>query len=452
MATLPAAGYIAGPRTKGEQKTALEDVRNVIAQLPGGDAEPTLTIAAGVVTATKGIHSIDTESAAATDDLTNILQTNLPDGSLLYVRCVSASRVVVLKHAAGGTGQLSLKGGADVSLNDTKKWVLLKRSGALWEEISLGDLVLSILTTKGDGYRRTASAVVRMAVGADGHVEEADSTQATGTKWAMPAPSGHGQLQYVSGTQIKFAPRNGTRIPVKTGGVWRTRDIGSGIVSANPTAAANVVNGVASQVLAANTTYLVTVFDNAGTLTFDFLTTLTHAVDATTGVEIKSGDDTRTVVGLIRTNATPNFVDSATQRFVRSWFNRPAAALRNSLTADRTTTSTTFVEIHTEIRVEAVLFADDVLWFALSGSAAHPNFGAVGIGVDGTTKECAVAVNSGTSPASVAVSGEKSGLADGHHYVTALGRSNNAGNTLTLHGVDAVSLAEQVRLHAVIRS
>ncbi|MEW6263390.1 MAG: phage tail protein [Thermodesulfobacteriota bacterium] len=136
MTTFPAANYMTdSARTEGEFKTGLESILAGIKELLGGAAESTLTIASGSVTPTAAVHSVDTEGAVASDDLTNISQTNHPDGRLLLIRCVSASRAVVLKHSAGGIGQLSLIGGADLTLNNVGYWIMLKRTGNLWEEI-----------------------------------------------------------------------------------------------------------------------------------------------------------------------------------------------------------------------------------------------------------------------------------------------------------------------------
>jgi hypothetical protein len=136
MTTLPASGYLSDAnRTVGEQKQALEDLRNVIAELPGGAAESTLTIASGSVTPTGGVHAIDTEGAASIDDLTNIDFTNVPDGRLLLIHAADAARTVNVKHQAGGTGQVKLTDAADFPLDDVDKWLLLKRSGTLAEEV-----------------------------------------------------------------------------------------------------------------------------------------------------------------------------------------------------------------------------------------------------------------------------------------------------------------------------
>ena len=116
-------------------KTALEDQRDFVSEDVGGAAESELTIATGSVTPTLGIHSIDTEADAASDDLTNIVTTNLPDGRLLLIHANNGARDVVVKHNAGGAGQIALQTAADFTLDTTSKWVLLKRTGADWEEI-----------------------------------------------------------------------------------------------------------------------------------------------------------------------------------------------------------------------------------------------------------------------------------------------------------------------------
>lgn len=139
MSTLPASGYLElATRTVGEMKTALEDVRDVIAELPGGSAETELTISSGSVTPTLGLHSIDTQSDAATDDLTNIVTTNHPDGRLLLIHPEDDSRTVVVKHTAGGAGQIHLKNDADFSMDDSEDWLLLTRDGTDWEEVLRG--------------------------------------------------------------------------------------------------------------------------------------------------------------------------------------------------------------------------------------------------------------------------------------------------------------------------
>ena len=140
MSTLPAAGYLSNAaRTEGEAKVALEDLVASIKQLPGaGVAETTLTIASGSITPPSGgpgIFKVDTEAAAATDDLTNIVQSNIPDGSVIYIRIANSARVSVIKHNAGGAGQITLRSAADTTLSSVAQWMAIKRTGSLWEEL-----------------------------------------------------------------------------------------------------------------------------------------------------------------------------------------------------------------------------------------------------------------------------------------------------------------------------
>ena len=138
MVAFPAVGYITdNARTEAEVKDAFEDWLAATKQMQGGEAISTLVIATGAVTATGGIHLIDTEAAAAADDLDTVTQTNLPDGSLLVLSCASASRAVTLKHNTGGLGKLVMIDAADIVLNDVNISVMFQRRGSQWNEIRL---------------------------------------------------------------------------------------------------------------------------------------------------------------------------------------------------------------------------------------------------------------------------------------------------------------------------
>lgn len=171
MSTLPALNYLSdAARTQGEEKTAFEDLLAGLKQVPGaGVAEATLTISGGAVTpagGSGGIFSIDTEAAAATDDLANIIQTNIPDGSLIMIRCANAARNVVVKHNAGGAGLLSLANSVDYTLDSTKKFLLLKRTGTLWEEVPprVGSLTIAMA---GAAINEAAASVAAHATTCD---------------------------------------------------------------------------------------------------------------------------------------------------------------------------------------------------------------------------------------------------------------------------------------------
>lgn len=87
-----------------------------------------LTIATGAITVTKGYHAIDTEAAAATDDLDTI--NGGAEGDRVIVRAANAARTVVLKD---GTGNLKLEG--DCSLDNSEDTIELIHDGTNWLEV-----------------------------------------------------------------------------------------------------------------------------------------------------------------------------------------------------------------------------------------------------------------------------------------------------------------------------
>lgn len=158
MTDLPAAGlFTAGDTTNDGAKTAQDAILAFIRQMPGGSARSTLTIASGAITPTRGQHDVDTEGGAGADDLTNILTTNIPDGGLLRIHAVNASRVPTVKHAAGGAGAVSLNGAADFALDTLTKWLLLQRKGTDWVEIDRFPALIAAATDTAAGLVEKAT-------------------------------------------------------------------------------------------------------------------------------------------------------------------------------------------------------------------------------------------------------------------------------------------------------
>jgi hypothetical protein len=151
-----------------------------------------------------------------------------------------------------------------------------------------------------------------------------------------------GYLSFVSATQIKFAPEEGDLVKI-AGVLYRIPS--GGITAANTSV---FVNGTGGSSLAASTTYYASIFKNAGTLTFDFISFATgRATDTTagnTGVSIKSGDNTRSIIGMVTTTASSQFVDNNTGTIgVISFFNRRLKTTKLGVAGTPNTTSTTFV-------------------------------------------------------------------------------------------------------------
>lgn len=150
-AQLPTKGHFDGSSTPGptqaQFKTAADDLYDLIRM--SSMIPEALTISGGVVSPTEafGTLTIDTESAASTDDLTTITTTNYPDGAVIIVRAADATHDVVLKHNNGGSGEIELVGAADITLTDTDQFVMLMLNGSAWQEV-----VHSHHTHDGDYY------------------------------------------------------------------------------------------------------------------------------------------------------------------------------------------------------------------------------------------------------------------------------------------------------------
>lgn len=241
----------------------------------------------------------------------------------------------------------------------------------------------------------------------------------------------NGQLQYNSTTSIIFMPWNGDQVRIQ-GVLYRIP--AAGVSCGNPTSV--FLNGTAAQTLAINTTYYVYVFNNSGTLACDFSTTA-YAVDTTTGnigTVIKSATQSRTLIGMIRTAATVNYVNTAAKRYVRSWFNDPGIYSFNNFTVTRTSAATgSFTEVNSEIRIEALIWTNETWDVSANmsgfGNSAINSNSFSSIAFNGTTAEpngvlMTIPNLAGLGGFSVGASARamKTGLTEGFNYATIVGK------------------------------
>lgn len=136
-------------------------------------------------------------------------------------------------------------------------------------------------------------------------------------------------------------------------------------------------------------TYYIYLYDNSGTLTLEFSTT-GHSQDTTTGVEIKTGDATRTLVGMARSVTGPAWQDTTNGRFVISYFNRRNIVAYAPLTAVRSTASPSFANIASVAGEYAyfLTWGDDPVMISASAAARNTTAGedvVFGIMLEGTT-------------------------------------------------------------------
>lgn len=103
-----------------------------------------LTIAAGVITATQTLHSVDTQSEGPSDDLDTI--TPDTDINILYLQPENVGRIVTLKH---GTGNLLLPNGNDIVMTFNINYPFIY-DGANW--ILTFDNAGNIVTSNVNGW------------------------------------------------------------------------------------------------------------------------------------------------------------------------------------------------------------------------------------------------------------------------------------------------------------
>ena len=183
--------------------------------------------------------------------------------------------------------------------------------------------------------------------------------------------------------------------------------------------------------LTPSTLYYVYAYMSGATMTLEASTTA-PATQAGTGVRIKTGDATRTLVGMVRPITGPAFADTAAQRFVKSWFNPLPTAGSANFTTGRSVSAGTYAEANTEIRNEFLTWAGEVVeakfagsWQSSSGVAANY----LAIAFDGTKSGGVLQSSTATLlPASLATS---EALTEGYHYATIVGKVSASNVTLS---------------------
>jgi hypothetical protein len=231
-----------------------------------------------------------------------------------------------------------------------------------------------------------------------------------------------GRLVYVSATQVRLDPQDGNTIWVYTGAAgWTRRTIPS----------AGVTSGGTNSGLSADTFYYVYLFDNVGVLWLEFSATA-PAVDAPSGLKIKTGDPTRLLIGMVRTKVASNQFD--TPGLVLSWYKRRAIKASAAFTTARTTTSTSFVEVNAEIEVRFLSWAEEALLALFTGYVSNTTDAQVTytqITLDGIvtafSSYTAIKTITGNSGDNNSIGGMVS-TTEGYHYATIAGKvSANTG-------------------------
>lgn len=154
---------------------------------------------------------------------------------------------------------------------------------------------------------------------------------------------GHGQcrLSVTDATHLKLSPFNGNNLII------------NGVPQQIPGAGVTITNAS----LAASTLYYVYAYMNAGSIALEL--SATGHTTGTTGIEQKTGDATRTLVGMIRTTSASQFANSALQVFCLNWFNRQLLRGIATLLTDVNFTNNSSGELTSALRVEFIVWADN---------------------------------------------------------------------------------------------
>jgi hypothetical protein len=166
------------------------------------------------------------------------------------------------------------------------------------------------------------------------------------------------RLDFTSTTALTLSRKDGAYLPLKIGGAWEAKLIPSAGVT------------VANTGLAAGTDHYVYAFDDSGTLTLEVVTTA-YAVDADTGVKIKTGDASRTLVGFARTGAGTPGVFQAQGLGTLSWFNRKGIKVENNGTTYGSVAGSfpAGAEVSSSFRQHFVSWSDDRPFGYINASA-----------------------------------------------------------------------------------
>jgi len=365
------------------------------------------TIASGSITVTKNFVVVDTEGAAASDDLANIL--GYGEGRLLFIRAANSAHVVTLKNAAGGNGQIQTWGGADIFLSDIK-WLPLIGTATGWSDASGGGSTAS-------GFRADGRLTLNQAV----PVTVSDVT-ATGT--------------------LRYTPYKGNQVTLYDGSQWRNYIFGSGLYSELTIAVPATTN----------TMYDVFLYLSSGVPALELLAWTNDTTRATgltrqaNGALTKTGDTTRLYIGSMRTTGVSGETeDSKAKRFVWNYYNRVRRMLEKyEATNSWTYTGTSWRSLNnsTGNRVEFVIgWQEDAVDGRIMGTASASTAldMALGLGLDttsGVTSNVIGESNLSTNrvPLTAAYMGYP---AVGYHYMQAMEYASGA--TVTFYGDNGVT-------------
>lgn len=178
------------------------------------------------------------------------------------------------------------------------------------------------------------------------------------TQGIVTPPVGQCRFSYVSTTVCRLTPYQGNQITI------------NGLNYTIPSAGVDL----SSTGIANNTNYFVYAYISSGTTIALEASTTGHSTDTATGVEIKTSDASRTLVGMVRGNGTNTFGWTTSLRYVLSWFNRKPTIITNVMGSNFVTSA---ASIQTMVFAEFLTWGNESVIASTMGAVQNNTSGAV---------------------------------------------------------------------------
>lgn len=177
------------------------------------------------------------------------------------------------------------------------------------------------------------------------------------------------------------SPAGQVRISVSGGNILLSRYNGSmlWINGKNETVPNAGVTLLPTAVVAA-TLYYIYAFMSAGVMTLERVTTV-PVTDTTFGIRVKTGDATRTLVGMAIAQTGGTWTDIPSYRGVISWFNQRPIECVIPLGGNISTASVTSVELDSSYRIAGLAWVGNPVAAGHSGSASNSSIATVGVNI-----------------------------------------------------------------------